>query len=733
MKQLPFDHLLHGGDYNPDQWLDRPDVLAEDIRLMRKAKVNVVSLGIFAWVAMEPEEGRFEFGWLDETIDRLGSAGIDVFLATPTGARPAWMSAKYPEVLRVGPNRVRNLHGARHNHCYTSPLYREKTKAINTKLADRYAARPNVVLWHLSNEYGGECHCPLCQDAFRSWLRERYRDDLDALNRSWWTAFWSHTYTSWDQVESPAPHGERSVHGLNLDWKRFVTHQTVDFMRHEIDSIRSVTSEVPVTTNLMGYFPPLDYFKLAPHLDIVSWDSYPAWGGSGTIPGARAKWDSEGRDWRLAADVGTQHDLMRSCGGGKPFLLMESTPSMTNWQDVSRLKRPGMHLASSLLAVAHGSDSVQYFQWRKSRGSSEKFHGAVVDHAGHEDTRVFGDVTEVGEALERLREVAGSGYVADAAVIYDWENMWAINDAQGPIRTERRAYIETVERHAFALSRLTVGVDVIDSEQPFDRYTLLVAPMLYMVKPGVAERVERFVRGGGTFVATYWSGIVDEHDLCFEGGFPGPLSGVLGIWSEEIDALYPDERVEVQVGVNGLTGTNGSGGTDRPGGTGGPARYSAHELCDLIHLRGAQALAHYASEFYAGRPALTVNRLGSGRAFYIASRNEQRFLDDFYDELSREIRPARACETPLAEVHATTRRRVDADGSTTTYRFYLNFSPRPQPVPAPRTNEAVIYRSPERPAARAATGASAGTAAEAGVAGPGEAILPPLGIEVRRD
>ena len=722
MKHLPFDHLLHGGDYNPDQWLDRPDVLEEDVRLMRKAKVNVVSLGIFAWVAMEPEEGRFELGWLDETIERLGGAGIDVFLATPTGARPAWMSAKYPEVLRVGPNRVRNLHGARHNHCYTSPVYREKTRIINTKLAERYAALPNVVLWHLSNEYGGECHCPLCQDAFRAWLRERYRNDLDALNRAWWTAFWSHTYTSWDQIESPAPHGERAVHGLYLDWKRFVTHQTVDFMRHEIESIRSVTTEVPVTTNLMGYYPQLDYFKLAPHLDIVSWDSYPGWGGAGTIPGARAKWDSQGRDWRLAADIGTQHDLMRGCGGGKPFLLMESTPSMTNWQDVSRLKRPGMHLASSLLAVAHGSDSVQYFQWRKSRGSSEKFHGAVVDHVGHENTRVFGDVTQVGEALERLREVAGSQYVAEAAVIYDWENMWAINDAQGPIRAERRAYIETVERHACALSRLTVGIDVIDSEQPFDRYKLLVAPMLYMVKPGVAERVEQFVRAGGIFVTTYWSGIVDEHDLCFEGGFPGPLSKVLGIWSEEIDALYPDERVEIQVGVNGLTGT----ASNATGSTPGPKRYSAHELCDLIHLRGAEALAHYASEFYAGRPALTVNHTGSGRAFTIASRNEQRFLDDFYAELVRDVRPERTCEIPLEEVHATTRRRVNDDGSSATYRFYLNFSPRPQPIPAPGPDEAVIYRSPDNSSA-VASGNAAAVAA-----GADEMRLPPLGVEVRR-
>ena len=709
--------LFHGGDYNPDQWLDRPDVLEEDVRLMKLAGVNTASVAIFAWTAIEPEEGRFTFGWLDETIERLAHADIGVFLATPTGARPAWMSAKYPEVLRVAASRGRNLHGSRHNHCYTSPVYREKTRIMNGALAVRYGKAANVLLWHLSNEYGGECHCPLCQEAFRAWLCARYRDDLDELNRAWWTGFWSHTYTSWDQVESPAPHGEQSVHGLTLDWKRFVTHQTVDFMKHEIASIRAADPVIPVTTNLMGYFPPLDYFKLAPHLDVVSWDSYPGWGGAGTIPGARAKWDTAGRDWRLAADIGTMHDLMRACGGGKPFLLMESTPSMTNWQDVPKLKRPGMHLASSLLAVAHGSDSVQYFQWRKSRGSSEKFHGAVVDHVGHEHTRVFQDVVQVGQALEALGEVAGSAYVAETAIVYDWENLWAINDAQGPIRTERRAYIETIERHAYALSRLAVGVDVIDSEQDFSRYRLLVAPMLYMVKPGVAERIEAFVRSGGTFVATYWTGIVDEHDLCFEGGFPGPLSGVLGVWSEEIDALYPAERVEVALLDGGFTGRERRR-TD-------PAEtFQAYELCDLIHLREARALAVYRSEFYSGRPALTVSEVGSGRAFYIASRNNQEFLNGFYGALAAEVSPARAYETALPEeVHATVRRCTEEDGRVTDYRFLINFSHEPQPVPAPAEGEKIIYRSP-------APNLSADTASEAGAHS--GTSLPALGVQVRR-
>lgn len=233
-----FTKMLHGADYNPEQWLDYPEVFEEDLRLMKLANVNVMSIGMFSWAKLEPEEGVFDFSWMDNVIDRLCENGVSIFLSTPSGARPTWMSEKYPEVLRVSERRVRNLHGMRHNHCYTSPVYREKITIINTKLAERYANHPAIVGWHLSNEYGGECHCDYCQDAFRNWVKEKYQT-LDALNHAWWTTFWSHTYTSWSQVESPAPHGETMVHGQNLDWKRFVTDQTIDFYRHELKPLKA--------------------------------------------------------------------------------------------------------------------------------------------------------------------------------------------------------------------------------------------------------------------------------------------------------------------------------------------------------------------------------------------------------------------------------------------------------------------------------------------------------------
>lgn len=651
-----YPHFLHGGDYNPDQWLDYPEVLKEDIDLMKKAHCNTMSVGIFAWAALEPEEGKFEFEWLDKVLDRLANNGLYAILATPSGARPAWLAQKYPKILRVNADRKRILFSARHNHCYTSPVYREKVNIINTKLAERYKDHPAVILWHLSNEYGGECHCQLCQQAFRQWLKERY-GTLDNLNQAWWSRFWSHTYTDWSQIESPAPHGMTSIHGLVLDWKRFVTHQTVDFMKSEIKPLKKITPDRPVTTNLMGTYPVVDYWKFADELDVISWDNYPMWHG-------------EREDWKLASDIGFVHDINRSLKGGKPFMLMESTPSMTNWMPVAKLKRPGMHLLSSLQAVGHGSDTVQYFQWRKGRGGCEKFHGAVVDHAGHENTRVFRDVTEVGLVLGKLDPVVGTSVEPEVAIIYDWENRWAINEAKGP--RHDKDYEKTCKRHYREFWKRGIPVDVINEDCDLSKYKLVIAPMLYMVRDDLGERIEKFVDNGGTFVTTYWSGIVDEHDLCFQGGYPGPLREVMGIWVEEIDALYENDKNHVVLKKENVLGMDGE--------------YETGTLCSLLHVETAKIMAAYQEDFYAGRPALTVNNFGNGRAYYIASRNEEQFLVDFYGNLidNIDIKPVLDIELPEG---VTVQKRTDGEMD---YIFVMNFTDQHKTIDLSTTDKGYI-------------------------------------------
>ena len=345
-----FKHILHGGDYNPDQWQHSPDVLEEDMRLMKLANCNNMSVGIFAWAKLEPEEGKFDFSYMDKALDDIYANGGRVFLATPSGARPAWLARKYPEVLLTNADGDRIRFGSRHNHCYTSPIYREKVATINRKLAERYGNHPAVIGWHISNEYGGNehkcmCCCELCKAEFRSWLKEKY-GTIDELNKQWWSYFWSHTYPDWDYIDPPMTNGESSTHGLKIDWRRFITHQTVDFMKNEIRAVKSVNPSIPVTTNLMSFFPFLDYREFAKEVDFVSNDLYPAWSGQPS-------------DINVASESAAMHDLIRSLKH-KPFVLMESTPSLVNWHTYNKLKRPGQHEVASLQAVAHGSAMPRY-------------------------------------------------------------------------------------------------------------------------------------------------------------------------------------------------------------------------------------------------------------------------------------------------------------------------------------------------------------------------------------
>lgn len=637
-------HLLHGADYNPEQWMDTPEILQRDIQLMKEAHMNCVSVGIFSWGKLEPEEGVYTFDWLEDVIENLYQNGIYTILATPSGAKPVWMSEAYPEIRRVSPQLVRDETGGRHNHCYTSPYYRKKVQEINTRLAQRFAHHPGVILWHLSNEYGGFCYCPLCQEAFRTWLKRKY-GTLEALNFQWWTTFWSHTYTAWSQIHPPLPNGETCTHGLTLDWKRFCTDQVVDFMKEEKAAVHAVNPDIPVTANFMYDFYEYNYFKFKDALDVVSWDSYPQWHNQGNqIP---------------AMEFGLWHDVMRSLKR-QPFLLMESTPSVTNWTPVSKLKKPGLHLASSMQAVAHGSNSVQYFQFRKGRGSMEKFHGAVVDHVGESNTRVFADVKALGLHLEAIDAIHSSDVKPQVAIVFDMENRWAIEGAAGP-RNCGIHYAEAVRAHYQAFWERGIPVDFVDEECDISSYKLVVAPMLYLLRAGFEEKLKTFTQAGGTLVGTYHTGLVNENDLCYLGGWPGAgLRALFGIWHEDTDSLWDDEE-------NTLVTTKGT-------------TYRVKELCAQIHLEGAQALGTYGQDYYQGEPALTKNTYGKGTAYYLATPAEPAFYRDFYGELAESLSLKQALDCPLPQgVEACLREEGDIQ-----YVFLQNYSGQPQQLSLPQ-------------------------------------------------
>lgn len=608
--RAPF--LWHGGDYNPEQWPRA--TWDEDIQLMQQCHFEVATVGVFSWVSLQPEEERFTFEWLDTILEKLTAAGRKVCLATPTAAQPAWMSQRYPTILRADASGQRRHHGWRGNYCPTSPDYRRFATQIARKLAERYHGHPALVAWHISNEYGGACYCETCAAAFRAWLKQRYAS-LDELNQKWWTPFWSHTYTDWFQIEPPYANGEQSIHAQVIDYRRFQSEMMLECYKSERDAVRAFSPDIPITTNMMGTYPELDYRVWAKEVDMVSWDCYPG------------PFDSP-------ADIAFLHDLNRGLRDGQPFMLMEQTPSSQNWQEYNALKRPGVLRLWSYLAVAHGADTVMYFQWRRGRGSFEKMHGAVVEHSGSSETRVFREVQQLGTELARLKDRTLGGVTpAEVAVLFDWNNWWAIDSSSGPLRDKR--YVPTVRLHYAAFWQQNVPVDIVFSDSDFSRYRILVAPMLYMLKPGVAERAAAFVKNGGTFVTTYFSGIADECDLAFENGYPGPLREVLGVWNEEIDALYPEQK-------NSIVFADGSG------------TYTCGRLCALTHCEGASTLATYGDDFYAGTPVLTRHKFGAGQAYYLGSEPEPRFLSDFYARLLAEQKIQPILHTPEG-IEATVR------------------------------------------------------------------------------
>ncbi|MBB3108476.1 beta-galactosidase [Paenibacillus phyllosphaerae] len=601
MDTTKLSKMLYGGDYNPEQWDE--SVWPEDMRMIRLSGMDIATVNVFSWAMLQPDEVTYNFETLDKIMDMLHQNGIFACLATATGAHPAWMARKYPEILRVDFDGRKRKFGGRHNSCPSSEVYRKYSVQLADKIAERYKDHPALLLWHVSNEYGGECYCDNCAAAFRVWLRQKY-GTLDKLNEQWNTRFWGHTFYDWEEIVPPnilseAWHGDRTnFQGISLDYARFNSDGLLDCYKLEYDALKKHTPDVPVTTNLMGTYKPLDYFKWAKHMDIISWDNYPS------------------ADTPFSFTAMT-HDLMRGLKDGAPFLLMEQTPSQQNWQAYNTLKRPGVMRLWSYQAVAHGADSIMFFQLRRSIGACEKYHGALIEHVGHEHTRVFRECAELGSELSKLGDkILGARAKSKVAIMYDWENRWAIEFSSGP--TVALKYVDEVHKYYDALYQLGISVDMVSFESDLSAYDIVIAPVMYMVKPGVADRIEAYTKNGGTFITTFFSGIVNENDLVTVGGYPGELRKVLGIWAEEIDALFPGQtnKIVMKDTLGNLQG-----------------EYSCSILCDLIHSEGADVLAVYGEDFYQGMPALTRNRFGQGEAYYVATSPEASFLQGFLGEL----------------------------------------------------------------------------------------------------
>lgn len=440
--------VLYGGDYNPEQWPE--EIWEEDMRLFKLAGIDEVTLNVFSWAALQPSEDTYNFEKLDKIMDLVEANGLKVFLATSTAAHPAWMAKRHPDILRTEFSGMKRKFGSRHNSCQNSPTYQKYSVLLAKKLAERYGERECVIGWHICNEYGGECYCENCEKQFRVWLKEKY-GTIEEVNKAWDTSFWGHTFYDWDEIVLPNMLSEHfepdrtTFQGISLDYRRFNSEGMLKCYQAEAAAIRSVVPDAKITTNLMGFYKPLDYQMWAKSMDFISWDNYPA---------------NEDPYSRIAMN----HDLMRGIKGRQPFVLMEQTPSVTNWLAYNALKRPGVMRLWSYQAMAHGADAVLFFQMRRSIGACEKYHGAVIDHVGTENTRAFREISQLGKELQQLGDkTLGARSRAKAAILVDWDNWWAIEYSAGPSRDLK--YLDEVFLYYRALEEQNYAVDIIGVEE----------------------------------------------------------------------------------------------------------------------------------------------------------------------------------------------------------------------------------------------------------------------------
>lgn len=609
-------HIAYGGDYNPEQW--PTEVWDEDVVLMQRARVNVATVGVFSWAKLEPREGEFDFAWLDDVLDRLHAGGISVDLATATASPPPWVAHKYPASLPVTVDGVTLSPGSRQHYSPSSSDYRRLALRLVRKLAERYHGHPALVAWHVNNEYG--CHVSHSYDdesaeAFRQWLIARY-ETVDGLNEAWGTAFWSQQYSSFDEVLPPRVAPAQPNPSQVLDFDRFSSDALLELYRAEVEVLREVSPGIPITTNFMGFFPGVDYWTWAPHVDFVSDDAYPD-------PS-----DPDSVIWAAA-----QRDLMRSLRGGQPWVLMEQATSAVNWRERNASKDPGANRALSMQSVARGADGILYFQWRQSRSGAEKFHSAIVPHAGPE-SRVFREAAELGERLSQLDSVIGTRVPASVAIVFDWNSWWAAEQHSTPAKM---SYLDALKPWYRAFYDRSVTVDFVHPHGDLSGYDLVVAPMMHIADAATQASLDAFVSGGGVLAMTYFSAILDNDTSVHLDGYLGELQKTFGLRIEEFAPVAAAEGAELGPVV-----------------LGGELAGGASLWREYIQPSTAGVLATFDGAL-TGLPAITRNERGEGTAWYVGTQPDGELTETIVGRLLDEAGVRGILDVPVSGVEAVQR------------------------------------------------------------------------------
>jgi beta-galactosidase len=629
--------IAYGGDYNPEQW--PREVWLEDAKLMQQAGVNLVTLAVFSWSRLETSDGVFDFGWLDEVMDLMHEHGIGVDLATPDAVPPAWLVEQHPDIMPERPDGSIFGFGSRQHFDVSHPVYRAKSLALAERMGEQYANHPALRMWHVGNEYGPVSYGPWAEKAFREWLQRKY-SSLDELNEAWSTTVWGQLYSDWNQVRVPAQPRTWSNPSRRLDFHRFTSDSMLEHFKAERDILRRHSPDLPIVTNFMRFYKTNDYWAWAAEEDAAALDIYP---------------DPREEDAHIAAAL--NFDLMRSLRHGQPWMVMEQATGAVSQWSVNVSKLPGKMRLGSYQAIAQGADSILFFQWRQAKGGTERYHSAMVNHAGP-NTRIFREVCELGQELKALGGLTGTRSAAKVAIVFDWDCWWALELGNSP-RSDLN-YAQEVLRFYRPLFDANITVDFVNANSDLSAYGVVLMPASYLLTDEAAKKVEDYVSEGGRLVVSYLSGIVDRDNTIRLGGYPGALRNVLGAWSEEMHPLAGDgEQVKL---------TTADGGT-----------FSADYWTEHLHAETAEVLARYASGRLNGAPAVTRNSFGKGSAVYVSARVDDGLLKELLDD---ELRTAGVEPELKAPTGVQVRRRAgtSGDGTAKSFLMVLNHNDAPSRV-----------------------------------------------------
>ena len=580
-----------GADYYPEHWPE--DRWIEDARLMAEANFNVVRLAEFAWSRMEPSEGNYDFDWLDRAIEILSAQEIKIVLGTPTASPPPWLMVKQEDLFLVMENGIRQTFGLRREYCPNNPLYRQYTKKIVSLMAEHYKDNLAVIGWQIDNELGDRCYCGICKGEFQKWLQNKYQT-LENLNEKWGSIFWSHVYTEWTQIPVPLTTVRSHNPGLGLDYRRFMSDTYRNYQKLQIDIIRASCPSHLITHNLMGFkYDTLDYFDNTTDLDFVSWDNYP-----------RMQWGMLAKVDPSIAALG--HDTMRGLKK-KNFWVMEQQSGGGGWEYVSVQPKPGELRLWTYQSIAHGADGIVYFRWRTARAGTEQFWQGILEHHGIPGRR-FSEVCQVGKEIHQIAElIDGSQVKSQVAIMQSYDTRFAFQVQPNNPRFGYEKYIHDIY---LGFYKNNIPLDIISEKDPLTGYKVVIVPSMYILTEETATNLENFASSGGIVVITPRTGVKDKFNTVVNMKLPGLVTKLCGIEIEEYISMPIDEENRVQIGFNKLE-----------------AEFPSSILADVIDPKGAEVIARHMQDFYAGKPAATINQYKNGKVIYLGVMGDSAYYD----------------------------------------------------------------------------------------------------------